>query len=207
MQKFNGLEVPELGQISLQRLSPVHAAQRLGAVLDSLADSESAFHWCSMPYTAQANRAHLARCVEHWSLMREFAFAAVNPRDGCFVGEVALDDVDLVASSANLSYWIIKAARGRGYASIAAAAAARFAFHDLGLRELRIVVTADNVASLRVVARLAASPVAPPVPAQGGSMDLPGTELRFVLDDRHRPGLLCLDPGGFAYRCISQGTS
>ena len=188
--------------IELQRLSSEHAARRLLAVRDSLAGIVAVFHWCSLPYTQAANRRYVARCSRNWSLMREFCFAVVQRTESLFVGEVAIDDIDPASGSANLSYWITKSARGQGYAPTAAAAAARFAFCDLGLRELRLLVDRDNAASLRVInklgARLAGS-------AGADAQRSAAPELRFVHDDRDCSGLQRLDPGHLVYRSIAQG--
>jgi RimJ/RimL family protein N-acetyltransferase len=174
--------------VAIQRLAEDHERQRLVAVHESLADLLDAFHWCSAPYTEAANRSYIASCRQSWDLMCELVFAVVD-RSGHFVGEVAIDDLDLAAGSANLSYWIAPGARRRGYGSIAAAMAARFAFRDLGLGELRFVVAPRNLASARIARKLMAA-----------DAQSPDDDLRFVLEASRYT-----NPASQLSRGISQG--
>jgi RimJ/RimL family protein N-acetyltransferase len=181
--------------VALQRLGEDHERQRLTAVRESMADLLDAFHWCSAPYTEVANRSYIASCGQSWDLMCEFVFAVVDSC-GCFVGEAALHDLDLAAGSANLSYWIAPSARRRGYGSLAAAMVARFAFRDLGLRQLRFVVAPDNLASARIARKLTAA-------ADGAHS--PDDDLRFVLDADDCIDWLRRDPASGTHNGISPG--
>ncbi len=191
------------GDVVLQRLAQAHERQRLIAVRESLADLLSAFHWCSAPYTEGDNRDYVASCRKSWDLMHEFVFGVFD-RTGRFVGEAAIDDLDLAAGSANLSYWIAPSARRRGHGAKAAAVAARFAFRDLGLRELRLLVAPGNVASKRIASKLSGTPA--PATSIAAPETAPSREdLRFVLDASHDTEVLRRDPASFPYQGISQG--
>jgi RimJ/RimL family protein N-acetyltransferase len=57
---------------------------------------------------------------------------------------------------ANLGYWVRTSAAGRGVATNATRAAARFGFEQLGLRRIEIVAAVDNIPSQRVAEKAGA---------------------------------------------------
>ena len=70
--------------------------------------------------------------------------------DGSVVGSVGLRGVNLVDRWASASYWVLPEARGRGVATRALAAAARYAFDVLDLHRVKLQHAVANVASCRV---------------------------------------------------------
>lgn len=69
------------------------------------------------------------------------------------VGQVSLRRIDLVEGLADLSYWVLPEARGRGIAADAVVATSAWAFDDLGLHRLEIAHSTANPASCRVAAK------------------------------------------------------
>jgi RimJ/RimL family protein N-acetyltransferase len=83
-------------------------------------------------------------------------------RDGCWavtdgigtvLGRVALRGIRLMDGVADCTYWVLPAARGRGVATGATVAVARWALHDLGLHRLELQHSTANPASCRVAAK------------------------------------------------------
>ena len=75
--------------------------------------------------------------------------------DDRLVGQVGVADVLRgAAQQATLGYWVASSARGRGVAPAALALAADHAWQVLRLHRLVVEVRPENVASLRVVAKL-----------------------------------------------------
>lgn len=73
---------------------------------------------------------------------------------------IGVADIDGIAGcEGDLGYWFERAAWGRGYASEAARAVARFAFEEVGLSRLKAGHAADNPASGRVLAKLGFDPL------------------------------------------------
>lgn len=68
---------------------------------------------------------------------------------GEIVGLVSL--YNLSRTSADLGYWIKKAARHQGYAKQAVSQVIFLAAHDLGLQTIHAVVRRDNLASISVI--------------------------------------------------------
>lgn len=78
---------------------------------------------------------------------------AVDGENGA-VGQASLDYVNEGDGWANISFWLFPAARGRGYATEAAAHLVEFAFRQRGLRRITANALAPNTGSIAVLERL-----------------------------------------------------
>jgi len=77
-------------------------------------------------------------------------------RDGAFVGGAGLNQLNPMHALCNLGYWVRTSAQRQGAASTAVMALARYAFRDLKLSRVEIVVADGNDASLRVARKAGA---------------------------------------------------
>ncbi len=78
------------------------------------------------------------------------AWAVVDAVTGELVGSVALHAIDPVQGDAEVGYWTVPAARGRGVAARAVDAAVRWGFATLPIDRVELVHAAGNPASGRV---------------------------------------------------------
>ncbi|MFJ2620162.1 GNAT family N-acetyltransferase [Glutamicibacter sp. NPDC087344] len=69
---------------------------------------------------------------------------------GEIVGQVSLRRIDLSAGSAEISYWILPSARGRGLAAKALLTLTAWAFETIGIHRLELSHSVDNPASCKV---------------------------------------------------------
>ncbi|MFI2364926.1 GNAT family N-acetyltransferase [Promicromonospora sp. NPDC019610] len=83
-----------------------------------------------------------------WAQERRLEWA-VAAADGTLLGRLALKDLELFDGVAEIAYWTVPAARGRGVAPQAVTAACTWAF-DLGFRRLELEHSTLNPASCRV---------------------------------------------------------
>jgi RimJ/RimL family protein N-acetyltransferase len=83
-----------------------------------------------------------------WSQEQRLEWAVADA-DGAVLGRLALKDLVLFDGVAEIAYWTVPAARGRGLAPRAADAAARWAF-QVGFRRLQLEHSTRNPASCRV---------------------------------------------------------
>ena len=83
-----------------------------------------------------------------WAQERRLEWA-VAETDGAVLGRLALKDLVLFDGIAKIAYWTVPAARGRGLAPRALAAAGGWAF-DVGFRRLELEHSTQNPASCRV---------------------------------------------------------
>jgi RimJ/RimL family protein N-acetyltransferase len=86
------------------------------------------------------------------------SFALTGAGDDRAVGKMALGHLDLDARHAELSYWVLPAARGRGLAARGARTLAAWGFEALGLRAVLLDIDVDNAPSRRVAEALGARP-------------------------------------------------
>ena len=85
---------------------------------------------------------------ELWQAERRAGWAVV--RDDQLVGRVTLTRLDLPQAQAEVTYWVVPAARGAEVASRTVSAVARWCFDDVGLHRLELAHSTRNVASCRV---------------------------------------------------------
>jgi ribosomal-protein-alanine N-acetyltransferase len=87
-----------------------------------------------------------------WRAERDGCWA-VTDGAGAVLGRVALREVRLADGVAECTYWVLPAARGRGVATAATVAVARWAVDELGLHRLFLLHSIANPASCRVAAK------------------------------------------------------
>ena len=109
----------------------------------------------SRPYSAAEAWAETAFFIGHWQL-RGFGMFVIEARDGgAFLGRAGLLQPE-GWPGLELAWALAAEARGQGYATEAAAAAAGWAFDRIGADDLISVIHPDNGASQRVATRLGA---------------------------------------------------
>lgn len=83
----------------------------------------------------------------------ELMFAIADPATDVFLGAISLLRIEWDAGRAEIGYWMSAGARGRGLASGAVRALARYAFTAIGMRRLELRIDPRNVASVGVAVR------------------------------------------------------
>ncbi|MGY1732752.1 GNAT family N-acetyltransferase [Geodermatophilus sp. SYSU D01045] len=99
--------------------------------------------------TLEDARIWVARRAD-WSSGRIAAWAVVDAADGRLLGSVNLHSIDLDQGDAEVGYWTVPAARGRGVAPRAVDAALRWGFVTLPVDRVELVHAVENPASGRV---------------------------------------------------------
>jgi RimJ/RimL family protein N-acetyltransferase len=83
-----------------------------------------------------------------WTTGDHASWALVDGAE--LLGSISVHRIDRDQDDGEIGYWIAPAARGRGLAGLAAEAACRWAFADLGLHRIQLFHAVENVASARV---------------------------------------------------------
>ena len=112
--------------------------------------------WAKPGYAREDSAIWIAHCRRTWQAASEYHFGAFDAGSGRLLGGVGLNHVSPVRRSANLGYWVADEARGGGVAVSAARQAATWAFAELGLQRIEILIQPENTASLRVAVKLGA---------------------------------------------------
>jgi RimJ/RimL family protein N-acetyltransferase len=121
------------------------------AIVAGCLDPEVA-RWCPnipQPYDAAHGRAFVAKAHATMAAGREAQFAIVDA-DDTVVGSVG---VIVDRDPAIGGYWVASHARGRGVASAATSAIARYAFDSLGVSRIELQIEPTNIGSQRVAVK------------------------------------------------------
>lgn len=120
--------------VVLEAFATTEMARQADQPVDSL---DAAAHW-------------IARRTAEWEAGSAYALAVVDGTTGTAVGNVAVGAVNRVHGLGWVSYWTTPAAQGKGIATYACRAVARWAFDGLGLFRLELGHRTNNRASCRV---------------------------------------------------------
>ncbi|MGC4089111.1 MAG: GNAT family protein [Polyangiaceae bacterium] len=110
--------------------------------------------WVPFNSTRDASLRYGDACAMDWDAGRAVRFAIRDRKTSELYGVVGLDSCVHLHRSCELGYWLRREATGRGLMTEAARAALDFAFERMGVHRVRCAAATDNVASLRVIARL-----------------------------------------------------
>jgi ribosomal-protein-alanine N-acetyltransferase len=102
----------------------------------------------------EASRRFVARTLVGYEEGGHYEWGLVRHFDQAFLGTCGFGEIDVARGIAEIGYVLAKPYWGRGYATEAAAAVLDFGFVHLGLRLVEARAFPENVASLRVMAKL-----------------------------------------------------
>lgn len=98
--------------------------------------------------------------VEEWIRQRldrsvgdHASLAIADADDGSVLGSVSLHKIDRVQGDAEIGYWVVPAARGRGLAATAVGQLCGWAFGALPVDRIELLHAVENEASARVAAK------------------------------------------------------
>lgn len=141
-------------EIVLRPFRVEDANQLYQAVHESLKQLRPWMAWANESYTEATAREYITITRGRWEEHSLYAFAIIQ--DDEILGGCTLSSIHSVYRYCNLGYWVRRSRHGRGIAGRAAKLAARFAFEQLGLVRVEIVVAVGNTASVRVAEKLGA---------------------------------------------------
>ena len=136
--------------------APADLAPMCAAVLESMATVGRWMAWCHPAYSMQDAEDWYTRCTTGWATDGDREFGIFDAVTGDVVGCVGVNQISRVNCIGNLGYWVRATREGRGIATQAARVVARYAFTELALARLEIVILPDNAGSRRVALKLGA---------------------------------------------------
>jgi RimJ/RimL family protein N-acetyltransferase len=95
----------------------------------------------------------IAQWEQGWADERDAQWAVVDGAADELLGRVALRQVRLEDGVAEMAYWTVARARGRGVAVRATAALTHWAFEEIGFHRLELFHSTTNEASCRVAVK------------------------------------------------------
>jgi RimJ/RimL family protein N-acetyltransferase len=105
--------------------------------------------WSGAGAVSREDAALIVRIRMDRSLEDRAAWAVVDAA-GTLLASVSLHSIDRAQADAEIGYWTVPAARGRGVAPVAVDAACRWAFARLGIQRVELCHAVENAASARV---------------------------------------------------------
>ncbi len=125
------------------------------AVMSSVAEIRPFGSWCHFGLTLEGMRAWIEAQVQAFEDLKAFELAILSA-DGEFLGGCGLNQIDDANRRANMGYWVRSSATRRGVATAAIRQLVQWAFDNTDLVRLEVVVSTENVASLRAAEKAGA---------------------------------------------------
>jgi len=142
------------GVVTLRAHRTSDADELAAAVRESVDTVGRWQDWCHAGYTTADATSWLDICRRDWLLGDGFEMLIVDALTDRLLGGMGVNQRDKEQRIANLGYWVRQAEQGRGVATRAARLAIRFAFGEVAVERLEIVVAEGNEPSRRTAVRL-----------------------------------------------------
>ncbi|MFG2671069.1 GNAT family N-acetyltransferase [Streptomyces sp. NPDC048445] len=111
-------------------------------------------HWHVRRADSEAEaRGWIETWRSEWPSERGAHWALVDVESDALLGRIALKSFDLQGGSAELAYWTVPSARGRGLCPRAAEAVTRWALYECGFHRIELEHATANHASCRVAVK------------------------------------------------------
>lgn len=124
----------------------------LDAAWAALQDAEIRL-WNGTGSGSREDALRMLRGRQDWSAGSHASWAIAEPDTRALLGSLSLHKIDREQGAAEIGYWTVPAARGRGAATWAVDAACRWAFEALQLERIELCHAVENIASARVAER------------------------------------------------------
>ncbi len=124
------------------------------AVKESLRELKPWMSWATDSYNELTAREYITIARARWEEGTFYAFAIARADE--ILGACTLSSLHPIYHFCNLGYWVRTSYHGQGIAGRATKLVARFAFENLGLIRVEIVIALENRSSLRVAEKIGA---------------------------------------------------
>ena len=144
------------GVISLRPFQMSDSEELTEAVRESIPELTPWMSWCHDDYSETDTRNWIKSLPSGWAEGIKFTFAITDIQAGKLLGRCGLNHINPTYRFANLGYWVRTSRTGEGIASRAVRLIAGFAFEQVKLVRVEIVVAVGNYPSLRVAGKVGA---------------------------------------------------
>ena len=131
------------GDLVLRPWEPADAPALVAAYADP-----GVQHWNGQSMTEAEAEGYAQEWAEHWRAERRAGWAVVRGDE--LVGRITVRGIDHEQGCAEVTYWVVAAARGTGVAPAAVDALCTWAFDEAGFHRLELQHSTRNPASCRV---------------------------------------------------------
>lgn len=127
---------------------PGDAPAFVDAVLASSSTLPIWMPWANAHYSLAIASAWIESCQQGWSDQSRFEFGIFDAATNAFVGGCGLNQFNRVHDYCNLGYWVRESFHRRGAATQSIRTLSAFAFNELKLARVEIVIAVGNAGSL-----------------------------------------------------------
>ena len=110
--------------------------------------------WRRADYSLDEAQTWIESCQQNSADGIAYEFALVDPKTGEFFGGVGINQINTAYNFANIGYWVRRSREGRGLATAAVQRLTEFAFKELKLTRVELVIRLDNLPSRRVAEKV-----------------------------------------------------
>jgi ribosomal-protein-serine acetyltransferase len=133
------------------------AANFVSAARESVETVGKWMDWCHAEYSIDEARTWIESCQQNSAAGTAYEFALVDPTTGEFFGGAGVNQINTAHNFANIGYWVRQSLQGRGIATAAVRHLIEFAFTELKLTRVELVIRPDNLPSRRVAEKVGAA--------------------------------------------------
>lgn len=108
-------------------------------------------------YSLDEAQTWIESCQQYFADGIAYEFALVDPKTGKIFGGVGINQINTAYNFANIGYWVRRSREGRGLATAALQLLTEFAFKELKLTRVELVIRLDNLPSGRVAEKVGAT--------------------------------------------------
>jgi ribosomal-protein-serine acetyltransferase len=149
-QAICGMTELSEGLIGIRHFRSEDATALFEAVRESLIELCRWMVWCRLDYGQEDCAKFIASCARDRQEGSRESFAIVDQAARSFLGSVGFSEIDRIHQTANLGYWIRTGRTRKGLATAAVKLAVRYAFTNLNLQRVELLIPIENRPSLRV---------------------------------------------------------
>lgn len=120
------------------------------AVNESVSSVSRWLEWCHKEYTLSEAETWFELCKKNIEAGAAYECGIFSKESGQYYGGIGINHISREHKYANIGYWIRQSQQGKGIASRAVSAIARYGFTKLNFTRLEIIAAEGNTASRRV---------------------------------------------------------
>ena len=129
----------------------------VAAVRESVEGVGKWMDWCRADYSPDDAHTWIETCHQNSADGTAYEFALVDPDTGEFFGGAGVNQINTAHNFANVGYWVRQSRQRRGIATAALRLLIEFAFQELKLTRVELVIRPDNLPSRRVAEKVGAT--------------------------------------------------
>jgi ribosomal-protein-serine acetyltransferase len=139
----------ETERLMIRRYQKTDTKALYAAARESIVEVSQFLPWCHADYSIAESEQWVTLVMKNWGENNQFCFVVEEKFSRKFIGGVGLNAVDQ-HPMVNLGYWLRSSETGKGYATEAAQGLIDWAFAELQIQRIEIILSVENLPSKKV---------------------------------------------------------